>query len=133
MESVDGQAVHVPPGKGKRLWVADKLMTFVVSGGETGGAYALTDSTVPPGGEAPPHVHRREDEAFWVLEGEIEVTVGDDTLTASRDSFVRLPRDVPHSYVNAATFRRRGRRGAPDRRPEVRRRDPATPITAVAA
>lgn len=93
--------VHVPPGAGKRLWVAEELMTFVVSGGDTGGRYALTDSTVPPGGEAPNHVHRREDEAFWVLEGEIEVTVGEDTVTAGPGSFVGLPKGIPHAYVNA--------------------------------
>ncbi|QIN82176.1 cupin domain-containing protein [Rubrobacter tropicus] len=99
----DHGVVHVAPGEGKKLWIVDELMTFVVSGGETRGTYALTDSTVPPGGEAPPHVHHREDEAFWMLEGELEVTVGDDTVTASPGSFVRLPRDVPHSYINAAS------------------------------
>ena len=49
--STDGQgAAHVPAGEGKKLWVADELMTFVVSGEDTGGAYSLTDSVVPPQG-----------------------------------------------------------------------------------
>jgi quercetin dioxygenase-like cupin family protein len=93
-------AFHVPPGGGERVWVADELMTFVISGRETGGAYTLTDSTVPPEGEAPPHVHRREDEAFWVLEGELEITAGQQTFVAQAGSFVHLPRDVPHTYKN---------------------------------
>ena len=63
--STDGQgAAHVPAGEGKKLWVADELMTFVVSGEDTGGAYSLTDSVVPPHGGPPPHIHHREDEAF---------------------------------------------------------------------
>jgi quercetin dioxygenase-like cupin family protein len=102
MENVEAGDFHVPAGTGEKLWVADELMTFVVSGGDTDGRYAVTDSTVPPGGEAPPHVHHREDEALWVLEGEVEVTVGDATVTAGPGSFVRLPRGVPHAYANTA-------------------------------
>ena len=70
------RALYVTEGEGKMLWVVDELMTFKASGEDTGGAYALTDSVVPPGGGPPPHIHHREDEAFWVLEGELEVTVG---------------------------------------------------------
>jgi mannose-6-phosphate isomerase-like protein (cupin superfamily) len=69
-------ALFVNEGEGKKLWVADELITFKASGEDTGGAYSLTDSVVPPGGGPPPHIHHREDEAFWVLEGELEITVG---------------------------------------------------------
>jgi mannose-6-phosphate isomerase-like protein (cupin superfamily) len=93
-------AVHVPPGEGKKLWVAEELMTFVASGEDTGGKYALTDSTVPPQGGAPPHIHHREDEAFWVLEGDLEVVVGEDKIGASAGSFVHLPSGVIHTYKN---------------------------------
>jgi hypothetical protein len=48
MEADERRVTHVPPGAGKKLWVADELVTFVVSGDATSGAYALTDSTVPP-------------------------------------------------------------------------------------
>jgi quercetin dioxygenase-like cupin family protein len=85
------------------LWVVDELMTFKASGEDTGGAYALTDSVVPPGGGAPPHIHRREDEAFWVLEGELEVMVGETTFGARAGSFVHLPKDIPHTYENVGT------------------------------
>ena len=85
-------ALHVTEGEGKKLWVADELMAFKASGKDTGGAYALTDSVVPPGGGPPPHLHHREDEAFWVLEGELEVTVGETTFRAGAGSFVHLPR-----------------------------------------
>ena len=103
MDYANGGAVHVPPGEGRKLWVAGELMTFVVSGAETGGSYALTDSVVPPGGEAPPHVHHREDEAFWMIEGALEITVGNDTLVAETGSFVHLPRGTLHTYKNVGT------------------------------
>ena len=76
MEGNQPRALHVTEGEGKKLWVVDELMTFKASGEDTSGAYALTDSVVPQGGGPPPHVHHREDEAFWVLEGELEVMVG---------------------------------------------------------
>jgi len=100
METNKKGAVHVPPGEGKMLWVAEELMTFVISGEDTGGKCALTDSTVPPQGEVPPHIHHREDEAFWVLEEELEVVVGEDKIGASAGSFVHLPRGVIHTYKN---------------------------------
>ena len=71
------RALCVTEGEGKMLWVVDELMTFKASGEDTGGAYALTDSMVPPGGGPPPHIHHCEDEAFWVLVGELEVLVGE--------------------------------------------------------
>jgi quercetin dioxygenase-like cupin family protein len=100
MEANEPRAVHVTEGEGERLWVVDELMTFKVSGEDTGGAYSLTDSVVPPGGGPPPHIHHREDEAFWVLEGELEVMVGESTFRASAGSFVHLPKDIAHAYEN---------------------------------
>ena len=102
-ESQRQRAVHIAEGEGKMLWVADELMTFKVSSEDTGGMYALTDSVVPPQGEAPLHVHHREDEAFWVLEGELEILVGEDTFRASTGSFVHLPKGVRHAYKNVGT------------------------------
>jgi hypothetical protein len=54
VEANQPRALHVNDGEGKMLWVADELMTFKASGEDTGGAYALTDSVVPPGGGPPP-------------------------------------------------------------------------------
>jgi quercetin dioxygenase-like cupin family protein len=75
-------------------------MTFKATGEDTGGAYTLTDSVVPPGGGPPPHVHHWEDEALWVLEGELEVMVGESTFMVSAGSFVHLSKDIPHVYEN---------------------------------
>ncbi len=103
MEANQPSALHVTEGEGKMLWVADELITFKASGEDTGGAYSFTDSVVPSGGGAPPHVHHREDEAFWVLEGELEVQVGENTFRSRAGSFVHLPRDIQHAYQNVGT------------------------------
>ena len=67
METNKKGAVHVPPGEGKMLWVAEELMTFVISGEDTGGKYALTDSTVTPQGEVPPQytTGRTRPSGYW--------------------------------------------------------------------
>ena len=103
MEANQRAAIHVPEGEGKMLWVVDELITFKASGEDTGGAYSLTDSVVPSGGGPPPHVHHREHEAFWVLEGELEVQVGENTFRAGAGSFVHLPKDIQHAYQNVGT------------------------------
>jgi mannose-6-phosphate isomerase-like protein (cupin superfamily) len=92
METNERDATLVPPGEGKKLWVTDELMTLKASGEDTGGAYSLADSVVPPQGGPPPHIHHREDEAFWVFEGELEVSVGESRFRAGAGSFVHLPR-----------------------------------------
>jgi len=100
METPTDLVKFVRPGEGKRLWVTDELVTFVASADDTGGTYSLTDSTVPPQGGPPPHVHHREDEAFWILEGELEVTVGEKRFIARAGAYIHLPRGVPHAYRN---------------------------------
>lgn len=97
------EALHIPEGNGKRLWVVDELMTFKASGEDTSGAYSLTDSVVPPGGGPPPHIHHREYEAFWVLEGELEVQVGEKSFRAGTGSFVHLPKGIVHTYESVGT------------------------------
>src|ERR671912_2955679 len=93
------RALHIAEGEGKRLWVADQLMTFKVSSEDTGGMYALADSVVVPEGEAPLHVHHREDEGFWVLEGELTFDVGEETIKAGPGSFVFGPKGIPHRFT----------------------------------
>ena len=103
METNERDATLVPPGEGKKLWVTDELMTLKASGEDTGGAYSLADSAVPPQGGPPPHIHHREDEASWVLEGELEVSVGESRFRVGAGSFVHLPKGVLHSYQNVGT------------------------------
>ena len=65
------EAKVVRPGEGKRIAVAGDLYTFLAEGEDTSKSYALWEAVVPPGGGPPPHIQGREDEGFYVLEGEI--------------------------------------------------------------
>jgi quercetin dioxygenase-like cupin family protein len=94
------QVKHVPGGAGAAYWGPGELMTFLITGEETGGAYFMAELSVAPGGGTPPHIHHREDESFHLLEGTLTIQVGGDTITASADDFVYLPRGIAHSFKN---------------------------------
>ncbi len=98
--SLQGQARYLPVGTGAAYWGPGNLMTFLATGKETGGAYFLSEISVPPGGGPPPHIHHREDESFHVLEGELTIQVGEDTITALPGDFATLPRGIAHSFKN---------------------------------
>ena len=85
--------------EGEARWLMGDLHLWKATGVATEGAYALMDTLVPPGGEPPPHIHRNEDEAFYVLEGEITFVVGDRSMLAKAGSFVFAPKDLPHSFT----------------------------------
>jgi quercetin dioxygenase-like cupin family protein len=88
------------PGEGRSFWVVGDRYTFLATGQETGGAYALIHALVPPGAGPPPHIHRREDEAFYVLEGQLAFQVDGRGITASTGTWVTLPKGTLHSFKN---------------------------------
>jgi quercetin dioxygenase-like cupin family protein len=85
-------------GEGEARWWGGGLATIKATGKETGGRYTLVE-VLEPEGEAPLHVHHREDEAFWVLEGVLTFEIGEETIKASPGSFLFGPKDVPHRYT----------------------------------
>jgi len=90
-----GNAAFVSQSEGKVYNVFQDKITIKISGEMTNGAYSISEDITPPGGGAPPHVHSREDEMFYVLEGDYEFRCGDRRFTGSRDALVHLPRDIP--------------------------------------
>src|ERR687889_369051 len=81
------------------VWYLGCLFTVLADSQETGGQYGLIESLSPKGTEPPRHVHSREDETFYLLEGEITFYIGDETYKATPGMFVSAPRGVPHSYT----------------------------------
>lgn len=65
---------------------------------QTGNALALLELTLPKGAEPPPHIHSSEDEAFYVLDGEISVKVAESITILKRGEALFAPRNVPHSF-----------------------------------
>lgn len=93
-------AVVSQPGGGTALNVLGNAITILVHGRGTGGVVSVIESADLPGGGTPPHIHRREDETFRVLEGEYEFQCGDRTFRAGKGVTIFAPRGVPHSYRN---------------------------------
>src|SRR5436189_40174 len=66
--------INTPP-QGRTVAVVGDVYRFLATGEDTSGKYALWEAIVPPGGGPPPHVHSREEEGFYILEGEITFTI----------------------------------------------------------
>jgi mannose-6-phosphate isomerase-like protein (cupin superfamily) len=83
--------------------VGSGIVTILLDGEATGGAYVFFDELTDPGGGPPLHVHEREDEAFFILEGRFEFRVGEQTFTAGPGDFMLAPRGVPHTFRNVGS------------------------------
>ena len=94
------QPVHVPPDGGSTVFLVGDTYTTLLSGAQTGGAFALLEALVPPDTGPPPHVHHAEDETFVVLVGALSLRVGDRAHAATAGTTVFVPRGTPHSFTN---------------------------------
>ncbi len=88
------------PGLGRTLGVVGDVYRFLATGDDTNGKYAMWEAIVPPGGGPPPHVHSREEESFYVLEGEVTFQVGDERIVIRAGTFANMPVGTPHSFKN---------------------------------
>jgi quercetin dioxygenase-like cupin family protein len=93
-------AVGVYPDGGRSIWLLGMLVTFKAVSEETGGEYSLYELTVPPQLGALPHIHHAENEAFYVLDDEVEFLKGERTVRAGAGEFVFIPRGVVHGFKN---------------------------------
>jgi quercetin dioxygenase-like cupin family protein len=92
-----------PPGGGKVVGVLRDQSTFKVLSEQTGGAYAILEQKIPAGHGPPLHVHRHETEIFYILEGQFEVTIGAQKVSAPAGAIVVGPRDIPHTFRNVGS------------------------------
>src|SRR6185503_5211566 len=78
-------------------------LTFKVRGEQTGGALTAFENIIAPGDGPPLHTHAGEDEAWYVLAGELRFQLGDERAVVTAGSFVFVPRGTPHCFVNAGS------------------------------
>jgi mannose-6-phosphate isomerase-like protein (cupin superfamily) len=97
-EHAADRAVVLGAGEGTPIWFLGNLTVVKATAQSTNGAYGLLESWVPAGASPPLHVHHREDETFWVLEGSLTIRCGDETYRATAGAYVFLPRGVPHTF-----------------------------------
>ena len=98
-DSAEGLAVRSGEGKRSRSPLGGDV-TYIVRSEQSNGALAALEA-VNPAGEGPPlHIHTREDEVVYVLEGEIRWKLGDQLSLTGPGSLVFIPRGVPHTWQN---------------------------------
>lgn len=88
-----------PSGEGEAIWWFAALAEIKVTAEQTGGLLSIIEITEPPNAAGPLHVHHREDEGFWILEGDVTFEVGDTTIETHAGDFAFGPRDIPHRYT----------------------------------
>ena len=94
--------IAVRKNEGEARWWFGALAEFKATAADTGGQMTIVEVTEHPGAEAPLHVHHRDDEGFWILEGDVTFEVGDATIEAHAGDYVFGPRDIPHRYTVGA-------------------------------
>jgi quercetin dioxygenase-like cupin family protein len=92
------EPLHVSSTAGEARWWFDSLAIIKASSESTGGQMSILEITEPPNSVAPLHVHHHEDEAFWILDGDVTFEVGGNRIEAHTGDYVFGPRDIPHRY-----------------------------------
>jgi quercetin dioxygenase-like cupin family protein len=92
----------VAAGDGEHIWIVGDTMTLKATGESTGGSLVLLENLTAPGGGPPPHIHTREDEFWYVLDGTFEVRIGDQVHTLGPGGFAYAPRGTVHNFRNTA-------------------------------
>jgi len=101
MENAKSPPVITGPEDGPNISVVGDTYRILITGKETGGAFATIDMLIPPGGGPGPHAHPNFHESFFVIDGEIEVKSETGSYTARKGSFVHIPKGgIVHCFKN---------------------------------
>ena len=90
--------IQLGPGQGKSFWLLTDLHTFKAVGADTNGAFTVAELNAGPELGPPPHIHRNNDESFYVLEGTFEFSLAGRAFSAGPGSFVHLPKGIVHTH-----------------------------------
>jgi quercetin dioxygenase-like cupin family protein len=95
---------NVPEGEGRSFWGpgGDKY-EFLVTGKQSGNTTFILHCDVPAGGGPPPHIHNNESESYYVDEGDLVFTLGDQTIHAKAGDLVHIPKGTVHTFTNKGT------------------------------
>lgn len=106
MNAYQPTATILAPQQGRALWHLGALLVFKALGAETDGQFWALEGLADSRMAVPLHAHSREDEIWYVVEGEIVFTVGDKTFKAGPGTFAYIPRGVAHTFqIVSATAR----------------------------
>jgi quercetin dioxygenase-like cupin family protein len=88
--------------EGTKFNIMGHEVTVKLQSSDANNTYVF-ELTSPPGSGIPPHVHEREDEIIYILEGEFEVMVGGEVFRATAGDWLNFRRNIPHGYSNTGT------------------------------
>lgn len=96
--------IHLP-GEGESVQIGTTTRTtFKAVGGETDNRLGLFEHRMEPGAPgASPHIHRKQLEAFYVLDGVVELHLDGQTFAAPKGTFVNVPENMSHGFRNPYT------------------------------
>ncbi len=84
--------------EGPAVWFLNTLSLIKATASQTGGAFGLIEQLAPVGAGSPYHVHRAEDETFYILNGELEFISEGRRFVKGPGAYVFLPRNIPHGF-----------------------------------
>ncbi|SEC25396.1 Cupin domain-containing protein [Streptomyces misionensis] len=96
-------AIYIPADEGVTKWVSDSVYSVKVHSDITDGHLGFVEAQVPPGSGPVAHVHNRNSEAFYLLDGELEFLNGDEKITARSGDFIYVPPGIRHRFLNKST------------------------------
>ena len=94
------KVVHQSGKTARAYWGPGDRYLFLVTGEESGGSYFTMEVEVPPGAGPPRHIHHRNEEQFYILEGAVTILAGEQTINAVKGDLVHVPRGTVHSFQN---------------------------------
>ncbi len=97
MQTLQQKPFVLAPGEGKKFSVLDGVFTTKATSKDTKGAWAFYEITDTAGSGPPLHTHPW-DEAFYILEGELEIQTGTKTIVATPGYFINIPGETAHAF-----------------------------------
>jgi mannose-6-phosphate isomerase-like protein (cupin superfamily) len=97
---MEGKELVVEPGAGAKTRLSGLGVDFKIWGEQTGGAFSIVEHPIDPRAVVPPHLHTKEDEISFVIEGTIGARQGDEEVTLGRGGYLVKPRGLLHSFWN---------------------------------
>jgi len=92
--------VTYPGDQVRVMFGAGDEYKFLATGNDTDGEYFLVEAIVPPGGGPPPHIQTLEEEAFYILDGELTFYGDDGEIVAGPGTFLNIPKGARHQFRN---------------------------------
>ena len=97
--------LFMKPSQGTSFSIPGSILTFKAVSEDTNGQYTLIEEQVDPDSGPPPHIHHQQDSASYILEGELEFQLGDQTVIATPGTFLYSPKGHLHTFRNNTTQR----------------------------